>query len=667
MKLTAGIKNIVSIEYLALIVFIIILMVIYRIGFNSYIFLIIAAIVGVIVYIILNKFFKVRKHRLLIGIPPLTCNRIRLSLSILFFLSYGLSIITLLQGFYTKTVWYYILIALCTGAIAAEIFFVETRAQGYTNLLKSFMLVLNITLSNQIVFSYGIGLPDMASHVDIISSIINSGYVPNTNFGYYQFFPAHHILVAIDSIISAINVKTFYCYLGGVCVSTGILFVFIIGYRFINLRFGLLCSLIYISLDYLIMYGSHPVHMSYIYLFSIAILTYAFLFYLKRDIGYLIIFTISAISLNFMHHFSALIVLIVLLTIAVLQLVRSTLLKKISLELPLVTAIFTIILVLQWTFYSGMFGSILLMTDTITSTLPSGSTISNNGNNTVVSSNNSISSANTLTMIKPLSAISNSIIKPMAYDKLPLITIFFNTLGSDILIILSIIGLFYFIKTASFFKQSITIICMVLGFLLGIGLIINQFWLLPDRMYPFLELFGMVFLVAGALYWVAGQDKNSNGYSLKGKKIFSLSMILVIIVIMCLAFFTSSSTIEGFETSIFIDSSIAYQKLYDTPHEISLKQWVLEYVPDTKKMLNTLPIDEKGNVDLSDINNDSFVVFNKFYLKTGYSIEYGPHLGQYYFITLDENKFKVLDEKARYYSNGMIELYHINDQKNYSI
>jgi len=148
-------------EYIILVLLAATCLAVYHLKYFEYILLSVSAFAGALLFIIFNRFFA--NNELTLNSPQLSESRqhtLRLSLSILFFIFYGLSYLALLQGFYTKTVSYYVFIALCAGLIAIDILFVNTKAQGHLNLLKSFLLVLNITLSNQILFPYGIGFPD---------------------------------------------------------------------------------------------------------------------------------------------------------------------------------------------------------------------------------------------------------------------------------------------------------------------------------------------------------------------------------------------------------------------------------------------------------------------------------------------------------------------------
>jgi len=272
----------IKLEYIIFLFLLAISLLVYSLGYLEYFLLPVSAAIGTLLFIVFRQIFT--NNELILDAPHLSESKqhtLRLILSILFFTFYGLSFLALLQGFYTKTTLYYVSIALCAGLIAIDILFVSTRTQGNINLLKSFLLVLNITLTNQIIFPYGIGLPDSNYHIfDIVIPIINDGHVP---LGYsYSNFPSHHILVAANSLISGIDPRMLYYLLGGFVMSLGLFFVFLIGRRFVNLKFGLFAALIYAGCDYLMHWAAHPTHMTYTYFLAIAIFTITLYIYHKR-------------------------------------------------------------------------------------------------------------------------------------------------------------------------------------------------------------------------------------------------------------------------------------------------------------------------------------------------------------------------------------------------
>jgi len=110
----------IKLEYIALPLFIAITLFIYHQRYFSYIFMVIAAAIGVLLFIVFNRYFTKEEIDASFELPDNESHTLRLITSILFFIFYGLSFLTLLQGFYTKTIWYYVLISLCVGIIASN-------------------------------------------------------------------------------------------------------------------------------------------------------------------------------------------------------------------------------------------------------------------------------------------------------------------------------------------------------------------------------------------------------------------------------------------------------------------------------------------------------------------------------------------------------------------
>jgi hypothetical protein len=614
-RFTGNIFHKIKLEYIALPLLIGISLFVYQQKYFSYIFMMIAAAIGVLLFIVFNRYFTKEQEPILsFEMSDNKSHTLRLVTSILFFIFFGLSFLTLLQGFYTKTVWYYVFISLCVGVIATEILFVKTKTQGTLNLLKSFLLVLNITLSNQILFPYGIGLPDLGYHLRLLMPIINNGYVPQ--IGGYEHFPCHHILAAMNILICGSDPKMTYLYLGGFVICLGMLFVFLIGKEFVNLQFGLFAALIYACLDYLIMYGSHPVHQAYNYFLSIMLFAVILYVYKKRDPRFTAFYPILVTTMVFTHHYSAMIILIVLSSLIVVEIFQRIKESSYKFKFSGLFQIYVVILFAQWLYYSNMMGKFTGIIEAYSDAFAKG---------------------------------AESFIQATAYDQLQIGTLFLNTVGSSILIVLSVIGFLYFFKNRSFFNKVIMMSTVSLSILLGIGIVLKLQWLLPDRMYPFLQLFGLVFLGSAGIIWILSNIK------IKQNK---LKLIPVIVLIMCLAFFSTSSTIAGFETSLFVDEETAYPKLYGTLQESYFNQWEASNIENTK-ITDRFPITRDGSIDIQNISENSFVISNKFYLKTGLRKGTGGgHLGQHVSIRVKEDKLHVLERYNRYYDNGMVDLYY---------
>jgi len=76
------------------------------------------------------------------------------------------------------------------------------------------------------------------------------------------------------------------------------------------------------------------------------------------------------------------------------------------------------------------------------------------------------------------------------------------------------------------------------------------------------------------------------------------------------------------------------------------------------KITDRFPITRDRSIDVQNVSENSFVILNRFYLKTGFISSYGGHLGQHRFIRIKEDKLYVLERYSRYYDNGMVDLYY---------
>jgi len=518
------------IEYIALLLSIVVSFVIYQLKYYSYLFLSLSVVFGVLLFIISNRYFVNQELSLNIKLPH-NKNSIRYLLSILFFIFYGLSFLALLDGFYTKTFWYYLFISLCTGIIATEILFVETKNQGTINLIKTFLLILNVVLSNQIIFPYGIGSPDSNYHIfKIITPLINSGYIPP---GFtYSDFPCHHILTAITSLVVNFAPRMIYYCLYGFLMCLGVLFVFLIGRMFFNLKFGLFAALMYSCCCEIIYCGLHASQVSYSCILLIMIFSITLYIYRRRDPRFTLFFVILATTMVFAHHHSAMVILIILSSMAFVEISEHSKERDYNFRFTGLAKLFMVIMFAQWMYYSGMFSNFIHFIDAY------------------------------YTAFTEEAAKSISI--RTRFDELPLKTLFLNELGESILMFLSVIGALHFFKHPSFFKNIITAITIVLLLLIGTEIALKESALEPRRLYTFMQPLALVFFASGAMIWMLN---NLKGYITP----------VVVTMIVLLSFFSLSNTITGFETSLFVED-MAYWKLYETPFERHADNWIGSYL-----------------------------------------------------------------------------------------
>ncbi len=166
-----------NIEYIALISRIIVFVAMYLKNYRSYHFLSLAATVGVLLFIVFKKYFT--NSDLNERSSTYLFTPYKHVFSIIFFTFYSLSFTSLLDGFYTKTIWYYVYVSICTASIAMDIFFLDSKTTYKSTLFKCVLLFLNLSISNQILYPLGIGNPDNFFHVySITLPIIETGKIP---------------------------------------------------------------------------------------------------------------------------------------------------------------------------------------------------------------------------------------------------------------------------------------------------------------------------------------------------------------------------------------------------------------------------------------------------------------------------------------------------------
>ena len=627
----------VKLEYLALPLFIGISLFVYQQKYFSYIFMVIAATVGVLLFIVFNKYFTKEEKDISFELADDKSHTLRFVTSILFFIFFGLSFLTLLQGFYTKTVWYYVFISLCVGVIATEILFVKTKTQGTLNLIKSLLLVLNITLSNQILFPYGIGCPDSGYHISsLVVPIINHGTL-SAGSGTYVNFPGHHIFIAMNSLTMGTDPRMTYLCIGSLVMSVvGLSFVFLIGRRFVNMKFGLLVALLYTCCDYLIMQASHPSQSTFTLPLAVIILTIILYIYKERDWRFGAFYPILVTTMVFTHHYSAMIVLILLSSLMVVEIFQRIKESDYKFRFPGLVQIYVVILFTQWMYYSHLMGTFVGI---------------------IKAYRNAVTQD-----------IATSVMSQTLYDQLPVSTLFLNTLGASILLMLSVIGFLYFFKHRSFFKNIVMMLATIILVLISIGVVLVLDWLLPHRLYLFLEAFVLIFLASAAILWVLNNAKD----------IKSVKPALVIGVIICLFFFSVASTIAGFETSP-LKGDQAYWKLYATPYERYSGKWANTYIPINTSVnvshsficyypcsnisfskLPLLSLSAKNTtIDYKNVTKGSYILFSKFDIIAGFYAEHiGSHIGLTRYGKLDEKEIYLLNRYNKHYDNGMVSIYY---------
>jgi hypothetical protein len=124
-----------------------------------------------------------------------------------------------------------------------------------------------------------------------------------------------------------------------------------------------------------------------------------------------------------------------------------------------------------------------------------------------------------------------------------------------------------------------------------------------------------------------------------------------------------SSTISGFETSLFVEKNVAYFRGFHTPQEENFAIWRSDFVDKKVPFIASLPLDQTGNVDFSKFEENEYLRFDNFVLRNGFLGEFSGKFGQFRFIIPNSNDVTALKSNNMYYDNGVISLLNVNNPR----
>jgi len=189
--------------------------------------------------------------------------------NIVFFLIFSLSIWLLYTSLYSRSLIYFILVALACASIALEILYSNNKR--LTGLILIKILLIGITLYGGLYYEfddvYGV---DTRFHNAIVSETIAETYIPSGQS--YSYFPIFHLLSSSTSILTSLNVYNSIFSSITFLFVLSVVFVFLIGQKLINSKAGLLAALMLVFGDYRIIFGAAPIPMTLgIVLFTIVL------------------------------------------------------------------------------------------------------------------------------------------------------------------------------------------------------------------------------------------------------------------------------------------------------------------------------------------------------------------------------------------------------------
>ena len=192
---------------------------------------------------------------------------------------------------------------------------------------------------------------------------------------------------------------------------------------------------------------------------------------------------------------------------------------------------------------------------------------------------------------------------------------------------------------------------ILLSILLGLGILFSYVFLLPDRLYPTLQIFCLVFLGSFGILWLYNAAPS-------GKKVFAVGCICILVAMM--SFFSLASIINGFETSPFVGDSVAYPKLYTTSQDVSFGAWSNSFVLPGNQKNVVSAVNNTGLVDIDIFTGNHFAVFDNSFLKTGFVISGNGKFGQDTFTTIKNGQLIFESRYSSYYDNGLITVMNNN-------
>jgi len=627
--------------------------------------------------------------------------------SILFFFIYSVSLLSLLQESYTKNILYYLCISGCTAILIFQIFSLKSKISHYIIIFQTFLLTLNILFANHVVYPNGILLPDGPMHFNIfVMSILTTGHVSNFPIGPYGVFSAHHIFAAESAILTGYNPLSMYLLLGSFIFAIGVLLVFIIGKRFVNFQFGLVSAVLFTCLDYYLMYGEHPEHSAYNYAFALICFTIILYTYRSHKPAFYILLIISTLGVVLNHHFTGIITFVPVCGLVIIDIYYFLQKRDRSIPSKYIAGIFVVILfstltiasfvansnplsqISQYlspyftdlfTFFSHLTAGppinpvVLSHTDTVVPTITQ--TVIPTVTQTVIPTviptiTQTVIPTVTQTVIPTVTqtvvptvtqtvvpTITQTVIPtvtqtvyvpPTVYDKLPLIQVFVNTLGSSLLILIATIGFCSLIKKRSWFRDLTIVNGILLSGLLGVGILSRYNTVfLPDRLYPFLQIFCLVFLGACGILWMRNSIPLKNG---------SIIVTCICILVIMMSFFSLASIINGFETSPFVGENVAYMRLYTTSQDLSFNEWRNEYIHERDQTVSPVNLDKNGTLNINALQGNHYFSYDRTLEKTG-RIDANAGLGKFgqqIFINMDNHQLGKLNSLSSYYDDGQI-------------
>lgn len=557
-------------------------------------------------------------------------------LTSLFFLASAGSILVLSTAYYTKPLAYYLLIAVTVAAIGLRIVFTQAHR---TNAVLAGLLGLNTYVSNQLAFPLGLNGPDIGAHLGFTRVILETGFIAET--GVYSGFPGQHVLAATAVLLSGGDLTLTYRFVGIAGMLLGLPVAYLLAQRFVHRRYAALAVVVYATMDYVVYRAGHPSKLAYA--LPLFLLLFTFVVYLdeKRTPGRYILFTLFALALIFTHHHTAFVALLMLGAIAVvLRLVTEIdrrdpfgtrgppplevsrdgeTTARIGSRGHVIALLFAVAFLTQFIYWSGFFGQLVSVAQTYVDVL-----FQVGGEETTKETGR--------------------------FAVIPLRTLLINTIGTGLLVTLTVVGGLGFIREWWRLGSVVLGWLAVAGALMVGGVLFNVPFALPQRVFVMAQLTGMgLFAMAGLVYLLRLAE-------LRESEITRSSIALIVVVVLVsFSFFSAASTVAGIETSPF-NEDVGHRTWYGMEEEQASDLFLASSGINTSSFqwARGMPVSKTGEVAYAALDNGDVYGRNQHRMNSGVVVSGGKGrigTGQYVFPEASPR-----EGDTRLYDNGIIDI-----------
>jgi hypothetical protein len=274
----------------------------------------------------------------------------------MFLLSFSLSIavVVVRPEIYARPVSYFVFTCFAVAVVAAEtIIFPDECTRGALSLVKILLVSGSLRLVPQLLYPGLIGV-DPWWHQAFTNKLVNLGRIP-LGTGYSEL-PVFHLIVASLSSVTGLDYKMSVMASIGFFNVVSLVFVFLIGKRLLSVRLGLLAALILGVADWHVNSGMEPIPSTLGAAFILVIVYFLLRQDYKLSFSFGLLSAIFSLVLILTHTLASLAMAMILLAFPISQLTvaKKHQYPKESMKFQLgFFALFSTAMLAYWTFVSG--------------------------------------------------------------------------------------------------------------------------------------------------------------------------------------------------------------------------------------------------------------------------------------------------------------------------